>query len=234
MSYNYAACELTTALRNAITGAAAVTLFARIRPTWSNDGERFTFGVGNADPDNLSGNNSNPGPIIDCQSNRTGGGIYNAIGCSWRRGDNVTVGAAQTPSSDLAGAWLDIAATIVDANTAVPTLRLYDRPDESQPWNLRRTFNPVSGATGLLVHANAATLMAGNRRTNFAGQGNVAERWPGGIAAVSLAVGTGPSDTPGGTEIARWQPEPPARTTTDPYGNVWTIHGPDWTWGTVS
>lgn len=228
-TYNYAACPLTTELRNAITTATALTLTARIRPTWSNDGERFTFGVSN-DPDQLVGGSSVTGPIIDCQSNRTGGGTYNAIGASWRTGALGFRGGSMAPSSVLADRWIDIAATI---DSAAAELRLFDRPADAHTWNPRGVYAVATGS-GFGLNPEASMLMAGNRRTNFAPNGNTVERWPGGIARVALSIGTGPSATPGGTEIAEWHATPPDPTYTDPHGNTWTLTGDTWTWGTVT
>ena len=230
--YNYAVAPLRTVLKADLMAAQSISMVAHIRPTWSNDGERLSFGVLPADP----ANSAQPGLVLDCQSNRTFGGAYNAVGCSFRHGAGFTFQGAASPPSDVTpDAWLWIGA-VIRLNINPMQLYLYDRPSTAVPWALR--WGPISVGAGpsyFSPQTAADALFIGNRRTWFTpNPAPTDERWPGGVASASLRIGNGVGFIPGGTEVAEWHPTPPQTNYTDAYGNEWELNGPTWRFGTVS
>lgn len=235
-NYWGASCPVTSALRTAITGASAATLTVRLRPTWTGGNELAYAGFTYDDLETANETVSGVGGLyMTCESNRhTDGTARNVLGGGYRYepapGFN---GAASLPSNVNTGEWVDVAVTArIDANPHV--LRIFDRVDIAGPWSLRHAGNHAAAATTFRLSSYVTTLFVGCRNVLFGGAPAADFSWPGGIASCSLAIGTGVDGTPGGTPIAAWAPEPPNPVTTDPHGNVWTVRGPDWLWGTVS
>lgn len=229
--YYGASCPLTPTLRAAIAAANTLTLTIRVHPTWSAELERLFFGVAVADPADTTANGT-PGPYIVADSNRhTDGTARNAAGSGYLHSGGVRAAGAFGLSTATAGSWLDIAATL-DISANPHRRRLFTRPPDGT-WTLRSDNSSPLTATTFYIHPNANVLYIGTRYTNFGGPVRL-DRWPGGIARASLAIGTGPSGTPGGTELAAWRATPPNPTYTDPHDNTWTLHGNTWTWGNVN
>lgn len=230
-TYNRVTCPITPAIEAAIEASQKASVVVRLRPTWSNDHERLTFGVFSSDPATPS-HRFGCGPYVDCQSNRTGGGIYNRLGVGWRLKDSLAVYGYVTPSPiEAADQWFELGCTIDISSANVARIFVRSNPTDAWTFVNQSSGGALPGTLGVEPPGNV--LYLGNRYTDFPGQGPTEERWPGGIASASLRIGVGPGNIPGGVEIAEWHPDPPHDHYVDAYGNEWTITGPDWSWSST-
>jgi hypothetical protein len=213
------------------------TMIARVRPTWTL-GERFHCGVLSWDA-SVTRYRVNP-IIMDIASKRwTDGSIINTLGGTNRTmvGGVPTFTGATFTNMTAEAKWVEIAITF-EVDVDPRRRRVYYRYDKNDPWTVHGSHAAdVGAATGFALvdpPLPDPILVLGYAGDVFSE--SIVEQWLGGLSSFSLRAGisgTGASAEPGGTEVAEWHATPPRTTYTDPYGNLWTVTGDTWRFGSV-